>query len=254
MAITAGLDSVIGDFVVVMIPNEDPPGEIQNMVSICQKGPGIVTGVRSLRTSEPTWSRIGAKTFYWYTNKVVKLNIPENSTMFRVLSRQAVNAITQVRDRYRYIRLISNYIGYSQIEYIYTPINRSSLSNNRGFVQSINLAADLIVVNTAHPLRIVTILGLCAGILNLLYITYVLGIYLFKEQVAEGWATTNFQSAVMFLFIFIILTVLSEYVGRILDETRERPMYYVLEEMNSSVLVANEDRRNVVNMDETRGE
>lgn len=252
LAISAGLDSAIGDFVVVMLPNEDPPAEIPDMVSICKSGTGIVTGVRITRSGDPYWSRIGAKTFYWYVNKIVELNIPENSTLFRVLSRQAVNAITQVRDRYRYIRLISNYIGYSQTEYKYTTINRANRKTHRSLKQSINLAVDLVVANSAHPLRIVSFIGLIAGLLNLLYITYVIGIYIFKEQVAEGWATTNFQSAVMFFFIFVILTVLSEYVGRILEETRHRPLYYVLEEKNSSVMVANADRRNVVGSEQKR--
>ena len=250
LAISAGLDTAIGDFVVIMMPNNDPPGEIPEMVTLCKKGTGIVTGVRTNRQGEPYWSRLGAKIFYWYTNKVLELNIPENSSLFRALSRQAVNAITQVRDRYRYIRLISNYIGYSQIEYKYSAINRSPRKTHRSFRQSVNLAVDLVVANSAHPLRIVSAIGLIAGLLNLLYITYVIGIYLFKDKVAEGWVTTNFQSAVMFFFIFVILTVLSEYVGRILEETRHRPLYYVLEEKNSSVMVADADRRNVVDLDE----
>ena len=106
------------------------------------------------------------------------------------------------------------------------------------------------MANSPHPLRIASTLGLIAGFINLLYITYIIGVYLFKDHVAEGWVTTNFQSAVMFFFIFIILIVLSEYVGRILDETRHRPLYYVVDELNSSVSVANKDRRNVVGIEE----
>jgi hypothetical protein len=174
------------------------------------------------------------------------LNLPKDSTQFRVLSRQAVNAITQVRDQYRYIRLISNFIGYSQIEYSYEPINRSGKTRRRGFWQSVNMAADIVIANSAHPLRVVSVLGLIAGLLNLLYITYVVLIFLFKSQVAEGWTTTNFQSALMFFFIFVILTVLSEYVGRILNETRRRPLYYIFEEKNSSVMLADAERKNVV--------
>lgn len=248
LAISAGLDSAIGDFVVVMMPNDDPPSVIPDMIDICKKGTGIVTGVRMNRTDEPYWSRIGAKFFYWYVNNIMELNMPENSTFFRVLSRQAVNAITQVRDRYRYIRLISNYIGYSQTEYKYNSINRASRKSHRSFSQSFNLAVDLIIANSAHPLRIVSVIGLMAGVLNLVYITYIVCIFIFKEKVAEGWVTTNFQSAIMFFFIFVILTVLSEYVGRILEETRHRPLYYVLEEKNSSVMVADSDRKNVVGL------
>jgi polyisoprenyl-phosphate glycosyltransferase len=247
VAISAGLDSAIGDFIVVMVPNEDPPLVIPEMVALCRLGTtGIVTGVRAHREREPIWSRIGAKIFYGYTRRILDLNLPKDSTQFRVLSRQAVNAITQVRDQYRYIRLISNFIGYSQIEYSYEPINRSGKTRRRGFWQSVNMAADIVIANSAHPLRVVSVLGLIAGLLNLLYITYVVLIFLFKSQVAEGWTTTNFQSALMFFFIFVILTVLSEYVGRILNETRRRPLYYIFEEKNSSVMLADAERKNVV--------
>jgi glycosyltransferase involved in cell wall biosynthesis len=247
VAISAGLDSAIGDFIVVMMPNNDPPFDIPEMVSLCRNGTaGIVTGVRAYREKEPFWSRIGADLFYWYTKRVLDMNLPKNSTQFRVLSRQAVNAITQVRDQYRYIRLISNFIGYSQIEYTYEQINRSGKKQRRGFWQSINMAADIVIANSAHPLRVVSVLGLIAGLLNLLYITYVVLIFLFKAQVAEGWTTTNFQSALMFFFIFVILTVLSEYVGRILNEARRRPLYYIFDEKNSSVMLADAERRNVV--------
>lgn len=247
VAISAGLDSAIGDFIVVMVPNNDPPLAIPEMVALCRSGTtGIITGIRVHREIEPFWSRLGANIFYWYTRRVLDLNLPENSTQFRVLSRQAVNAITQVRDQYRYIRLISNFIGYSQIEYKYEPINRSGKTRRRGFWQSVNMAADIVIANSAHPLRVVSVLGLIAGLLNLLYITYVVLIFLFKAQVAEGWTTTNFQSALMFFFIFVILTVLSEYVGRILNEARRRPLYYIFEEKNSSVMLADADRRNVV--------
>jgi glycosyltransferase involved in cell wall biosynthesis len=247
VAISAGLDSAIGDFIVIMIPNNDPPIAVPQMVALCRQGiSGIVTGVRTKRESEPLWSRLGANFFYWYSRRILDINLPENSTQFRVLSRQAVNAITQVRDQYRYIRLISNFIGYSQTEFRYEPINRSGKTRTRGFWQSINMAADIVIANSAHPLRVVSMLGLIAGLLNLLYITYVVLIFLFKAQVAEGWTTTNFQSALMFFFIFVILTVLSEYVGRILNEARRRPLYYIFEEKNSSVMLADTERRNVV--------
>jgi hypothetical protein len=74
----------------------------------------------------------------------------------------------------------------------------------------------------------------------------VLAIALFKEHVAEGWITTSLQHAVMFLFLFLILSVLCEYVGRVLAETRERPLYFVAEERASAVMIRDEERRNVV--------
>ena len=75
---------------------------------------------------------------------------------------------------------------------------------------------------------------------------YVFAIALFKQHVAEGWITTSLQHAFMFLFLFLILSVLCEYVGRLLAESRDRPLYFVAEERSSSVMIRDEERRNVV--------
>src|SRR5438105_2405397 len=95
----------------------------------------------------------------------------------------------------------------------------------------------IIVTNSTHPLRFVSWLGLFGGTLNVLYVGYVAAIYLFKKDVAAGWTTLSLQTAGMFFFVFLILVILSEYIGRILEESKERPLYYVLEERNSSVLL-----------------
>jgi len=245
-AILAGLDSAIGDFVVVMNPNDDPPTVIPEMIQFSREGVGVVTGVRSNRGKEPLWARLGAKLFYLYTNKVLNIPIPENSSQYRVFSRQAINAITQIRDHYRHIRMISSFVGYSQKEFVYNPIRRVNKGPQRTWIESINMAIDIVIANSVHPLRIVSGLGLLASILNLLYITYILLVYFFKSQVAEGWTTTNFQSAVMFFFVLLILTILSEYVVRILDESRDRPPYYVFDEKHSSVMLTNVERPNIV--------
>ena len=102
------------------------------------------------------------------------------------------------------------------------------------------------VVNSTHPLRVVSILGLILSAVNTLYILYVVLVRLLDENVVPGWATLSLQVSVMLLFVFLILSMLCEYVGRLLGEARDRPLYYVLEERNSSVMIANEERKNVV--------
>ena len=108
------------------------------------------------------------------------------------------------------------------------------------------MAADMIVTSSRHPLRFASWLGVVASIVNILYAAYVIGIYFFKDSVAEGWTTLSMQNALMFFFVFMIMTVTSEYIGHILVETIDRPLYYVLEERTSSVLISNEERKNVI--------
>jgi dolichol-phosphate mannosyltransferase len=246
IAISAGLDSVIGDFSVVMIPRMDPPEVIPELVQRCIDGVDVVFGVRRTRDKE-SWLVTKSETvFYWYCRKYLKLDLPHNSTQFRCLSRQAVNAIIQIKDSYRYLRLFSSYVGYEHQQYLYDPINRSGKLQPRNFFKSLNEATSLIMENSAHPLRMVSWLGLIAAAGNLIYVAYIFAVYFFKDFIAEGWTTLSLQNAGQFFLIAIILTALCEYTGRMLNRLRDRPLYYLRGEKNSSVLLVDNERPNVV--------
>lgn len=245
-AIAAGLDSVIGDFVVVMLPDSDPPALIPQMVEKARRGLGVVFGVRPDRKGEPLYLRAGAALFYWYFNRVLGVRVPPNSRDFRVLSRQAVNAITGIKDRLRYLRAFSSYVGYGSESFVYEPIQRRSRARVRGFGEAVRIAINQIIANSTHPLRMVSLLGLGLAGLCVLHMIYVVLTYLLQENVVAGWATQSLHSSAMFLFVFLILAALCEYVGRLIEEVKDRPPYFVMEERTSSVLLADEQRKNVV--------
>ena len=246
VAISAGLDTVIGDYVVVMLPYMDPPSCIPDMVRRSMEGADVVFGVRTTRAHEGLFTRFCTKLFYSYSQRFLKLDLPENSTQFRCLSRQAVNAITQIKDSYRYLRLFSSYVGYDRQRFEYDPVYRDGKVRRRGFVQSISYAVGLVLENSTHPLRFVSWLGLMAAAGNLGYGIYIFAVYFLKKNVLEGWMTLSLQSAAEFFFLSLILTAFSEYLGRILPRLQDRPLYYVKEEKNSAVLLVDRDRMNVV--------
>ena len=246
IAISAGLDSVIGDFVVVMLPNSDPPQLIPEIVEKVRKGFGIVFGIRKNRGASNLFVKPAVAVFYWYCRKVLRLNLPKNVAVFRVLTRQAVNALVQIKVRCRYLPVLTAHVGYESQGFAYEQINRAGRKDGRSFFAAAALAIDVITATSRHPLRFVTWIGTFAGLLNVLYSLYVISVFLFRDQVAEGWTTQSLQSAGMFFFIFLILTVLSEYIGHILVESENRPLYYILEERNSTVLLADQERKNVV--------
>jgi dolichol-phosphate mannosyltransferase len=246
IAISAGLDSVIGDFVVVMLPDTDPPALIPRIVEQSRRGSGVVFGIRASRRGEPAILRAGAAFFYWFADRILGLGLPRNSTHFRVLSRQAVNAVIQIKDRFRYLRTLSAYVGYDNQSFVYETISRRARPQRKSLWEAANLGISIIVSNTAQPLRLVSWLGLLISALDLLYIGYIVLVYLFKPHVAEGWTTESLQSAIMFFFVFVMLTAICEYLGRLLGESRDRPLYFVMAEHNSSVLMADAERRNVV--------
>lgn len=246
VAITAGLETVIGDFVAVAQLDCDPPALIPEMVAKARAGSHIVYGVLTSRAGQSPLMRAATWLFYRIAVHFFRLPLTPNATVFRVLSRQAVNAVIQIKDKYRFFRLLSASVGFRSEPLPYRPVYRYGRPRQKEFLEALQLAVGIIVSNTIHPLRFASLVGLLAAGLNGLYALYIVGVFLFKPAVAPGWTTLSLQVAGMFFAVCLILAFLCEYVGRILEESRDRPLYYILEEHNSSVLLADQSRRNVV--------
>lgn len=221
-AIGAGLDLAIGDYVIVMLPNMDPPSLIPEFFERARNDADIVYGVRLHRRNEPVWYRAGARLFYWYINSVVRAGIPEDSTQFRCMSRQVVNAIGQIRGPDQYLRLLTSYVGFRKQALPYAPINRTGAPTIRPKGEAVGLARALVMEHSTHPLRIVLTGGMIVASLALLL-----------------------RGDVAFFVIAAMVAVIGEYVGNLSRRLRDRPAYYVREEHTSSVLLR-EERRNVV--------
>jgi glycosyltransferase involved in cell wall biosynthesis len=221
-AIAAGLDVAIGDYVIVMLPNMDPPALIPEFLERARSEADVVYGVRLHRKSEPFWYRTGARIFYWYINSVVRAGIPEDSTQFRCMSRQVVNAIGQIRGPDQYLRLLTSYVGFEKRALPYAPINRSGLPTVRPKGEAIGLARALIMEHSTHPLRVVLTAGVVAATAMLIL-----------------------RGALSFFVLALMVAAVGEYVGNLSRRLRDRPAYYVREEQTSSVLLR-EERRNVV--------
>jgi len=247
IALTAGLESSIGDYVAILDPDSDPPSKIPEMVMLARQGKGIIVGTPVNKIKRTFLAKLFQPLFYFMIEKILKLNFHRNASRFQVLSRQALNSITGIRQKRRYIRILSANIGYKVQLFPYEQIRRTHKKVVKiGLFQSFLEASDMMVANSMVPLRIVAVVGTIGCLITLSYICYIILVNLIKNQVMEGWTTLSFQITTLFLLIFIILTVLCEYVGRILEESIERPLYYVIEELNSSVIMTDEQRRNVL--------
>lgn len=246
VAISAGLDSVIGDYCVVMLAPSDPPDVVPSMVRRSRDGVGVVYGIRSNREGESRLYRFSVGIFYWVCQRLAGIPIPTNSTHLRVLSRQAVNAITQIQDRGRYLTTLSAYVGFEEQGFVYQPLARRATPRRKSIPEAVNLAITIIVSNSIHPLRIAAWLGFGLAAANVGYMALVLMVYLAKASSPEGWSTMSMVNATMFSVVLLILAVIAEYLGRSIGEQRGRPLYYVREELNSEVLVSGVRRKNVV--------
>lgn len=237
-----------------MTPESDPAQRIPDMVNLCRGSQGIIIGVPQTDTDKHASApihRLGSKLLHFYFRKVLHIDLHPGASDFHVLSRQAVNAITRIRDRRRHLRHFVSTIGFGVTTVPYVPIQRSGRDLTPSFASDLNKAIDLIVASSNHPLRFVSALGLFASGLNLLYVLYVVVIYFIKPDVAQGWTTISFVQGLMFFLVFLIFSVTSEYIGRVLEEAQQRPLYFVRGERNSSVLLADTQRRNVVDTPES---
>jgi dolichol-phosphate mannosyltransferase len=235
-AITAGLEVAIGDYVIVMLPNMDPPSLLPEFFERARSDADVVYGVRLHRKSEPFWYRLGARFFYWYINSVVGAGLPVDSTQFRCMTRQVVNAITQIRGPEPYLRLLTSYIGFRKVALPYSPINRSGLPTVRPKREAAHLARSLIMDQTTQPLRTVLRVGLLLALLNVAW-------GLWTGERMGDWS--DLRGAFGFLVLTAMVAAIGEYVGNVSRRLRDRPAYYVREEQTSSVLLR-EGRKNVV--------
>lgn len=243
-ALLAGLESSIGDYVVILSPGGDPPGLIPELVDQCRAGAGVVVGKPETTPARPWYGRLLSALFHAYARRVLRVELAEGGRTLFCLSRAALNAVLAVKSRVWHLRFLAGVVGFEGATLDYRPSPDSQ--ERPGFAEELAEGLGIILSNSKHPLRFVSLLGLAASGLNLLYMCYVVVIYLIKPDVAAGWTTLSMQSSVMFFLVFVILTVLSEYVALVLEESQTRPAYFVAAELNSNVVLNEPGRRNIV--------
>lgn len=243
-AIFAGLEAAIGDCVVIMSPQHDPVKAIPEIVQLLTRGgTDIVQGISTVPIGGSWVSGLGRGLFYWYNRKYLNVDIPLHATQLIGLTRRAVNTLTATSRSHRYLRHLIRHVGYRIADFPYESAEGPARQRTvkAGYVE----AVEMISSYSTHPLRVVTVLGAAAAFLNLAYAIYVLIVSFVMLDVVEGWTTTSLQLSLMFFSICIVLAVQSEYIGRILTETRREPSYVIMEELESETLIADLQRRNV---------
>lgn len=244
-ALSAGIESAIGDYVVTLDPTSDPVEVIPEMAQLCQTTGGIVHGVALNPRDRSGLRELVGSFFRNYCNRRLGVELRRGAEDFRVMSRQAVNALLQVRMQSRYLRVLTLTLGYQHEIFPYQRCERGA-ERKGSTSQELAIAIDLLAANTRHPLRVVTVAGLLGAGLNLLYALYVVAVYFVKADVASGWTTLSLQQSGMFFFICLILAVMSEYIGTILGEVSSRPLYFIAQEANSSVLLEDTVQSSIV--------
>jgi len=233
IAITAGIDRADGDAVVVMDADlQDPPEVVQQMLDKVFEGFDVVYGVRRRRASETVFKRATASGFYRLIRAMTRVEIPADAGDFRLMTRPVVLAMRALREQHRFVRGMVAWVGFRQTAVYYDREARFAGETKYPLRKMVRFAIDGITSFSVLPLRMATWLGLIAGSLAV-----VVGIWLFFVKflhlgAVPGW--TGIMVAVVFGFSaqFVMTGILGEYVGRIYEEIKRRPLYITARETN----------------------
>lgn len=234
IAYTAGLENCIGDYVILMNLYTDPPKFIPDLViKAISENFDIVTVELSHR-ARPYYKKLLYNIITKVTNDILGIRVAVNTTYFRLFSRRTLNSLIKIKNKSRHLKYFNAVVGFRQSAVVYEA--QSSMLSRRDYFRSLGVFLDLLFSYSNVPLRLVTILGMLGSTLSFVYILYVFFIHLVKRNIVEGWTTLSLVSASMFFLLFLILTVMSEYIARISTETKDQPLYFISEEYNSSVI------------------
>jgi len=237
IAVTAGWDYSRGQAVVVIDADlQDPPEVILELITRWREGYEVVYAVRTERQGESRLKLITASLFYRIIYKMTDVSIPLNAGDFRLLDRKVVNILVKMREHYRFLRGMSAWVGFRQIGVPYKRAARYAGQTKYPYRKMILLAINAITGFSYLPLRIATYLGFIAAGIGILVIPFIIIGRLIGIHASLGQAIT----IIVVLFLggvqLISLGILGEYIGRLNEEAKGRPLYIVREEPHDANL------------------
>ena len=228
VAISAGADFAEGDAVIVMDADlQDPPDVMLRMIEKWREGYEVVYAIRSKRQGETWFKLLTAKIFYRLLRGVANIDIPVDAGDFRLMDRRVVLAMRQLREKHRFMRGLSSWVGFKQVGVEYERAERFAGETKYPLRKMIRLAMNAITSFSYLPLQLATYVGFTLAFLSLLGIILAIGLRLSGSDAFHGQATT--LVSVLFLggIQLIFLGIIGEYLGRIYDEVKGRPLYIV---------------------------
>ncbi|MGJ8583198.1 MAG: glycosyltransferase family 2 protein [Marinosulfonomonas sp.] len=232
IAATAGIEAATGDCVVLIDADmQDPPEVVERMIGKWEEGFDVVYGVRQKRPGETWFKLASAKGFYRFLNRLSDVQIPLDAGDFRLLNRPVVEVLRQMPEKHRFLRGMVAWVGFRQHALPYERDPRLAGTSKYPLSKMLKFAADGIVSFSIKPLRIATNLGLIASALALVGILYAVVMRIFTSTWVEGW--TGLIIAVLFIggVQLISLGVIGEYLGRVYEEVKNRPLFVLREKI-----------------------
>ena len=233
-AVTAVLKYVTGDCVIIIDADlQDPPELIPDMIKLWEAGNEIVYGKRKTRDGESVFKLFTAKMFYKTLNALSDVEIPKDTGDFRLVDRKVVDVVNSLPEHNKFLRGLFSWVGFKQKPYEYERKERFAGETKYPLKKMLKLASDGIISFSTKPLKIVGGIGIISILISFLLLIYAIIAYIFNfEGLANGWTSImvaiTFFAGVQLLSIWII----SEYIARIYDESKQRPQYIINKKIN----------------------
>ena len=229
IAVTAGLDHAAGEAVILMDGDlQDPPELILDMIERWRAGHEVVYAIRSEREGESRFKKLTALVFYRLIYRITDVDIPLDTGDFRLLDRKVVDALNAMRERNRFIRGMTSWVGYRQTGVRYVRQARHAGETKYPLRKMLRFALDAITGFSWFPLQVMIYFSLFLGVLSVLAVPI---ISLMRLALGPGFLGGQVTTIVMLLllgaFQLFFLFVLGQYVARIFDEVRQRPLYLI---------------------------
>ncbi|MDT3429049.1 dolichol-phosphate mannosyltransferase [Paenibacillus forsythiae] len=237
IAITAGMDYARGDAVVVIDADlQDPPEVILELIAKWKQGYEVVYAKRLKRHGETFFKKITAKLFYRLLSRLTSVDIPTDTGDFRLIDRKVCNVLRELKEKNRYVRGLVSWVGFRQTMVEYVREERFAGETKYPLRKMIRFALDGITSFSHKPLKIASYLGFLLSFSSFVFLFFVLMQKWFTSRTVPGWASIVGVNLLFNGIVLMILGVIGEYIGRIYDESKDRPLYIVREAVGYSNL------------------
>lgn len=236
IAMTAGLDHATGDAVIIMDADlQNPPEKLPEMIALWNEGYEVVLTVREKNEDVGFVSRSASTLFYKILNKITDVKITENSSDFRLLDRKVVDVLRSMEERTRFLRGLIKWTGFRQTTVNFVAPKRFAGSTKYSFLKLLKLSLDGVTSFSTFPLKLATGFGFLVSFAGFIYALYAVYVKLFTNFTMPGWTSIIITVLVLSGVQLITIGIIGEYIGRIYDESKRRPLYVIAKEYGFEV-------------------
>jgi glycosyltransferase involved in cell wall biosynthesis len=230
LALTAGLDLCRGATILIIDADlQDPPELLPEMMKVMRsEDADVVYGVRRSRSGETAFKRATAHGFYRLLSRATEVEIPLDAGDFRLMSRRALDALLAMREQARFIRGMVAWIGFKQVAFVYDRQERFAGATKYPLKKMMRFALDALTGFSSAPLKLASHVGLALSIGSVILIAYIAYAWLAGRNI-QGWTSLMLVVVVIGAVQMFVLALMGEYIGRLYNEAKARPLYIVQE-------------------------